>query len=123
MITTRALPPEEWSRLDGTLLGATYPHLSPDATVMVVERDGVIVGCTALFQQWHLEGTWIADAEHRNAAIGRALLRAMRAALEASNVREVCMMATTPETSALCAKMGPSLKLEADHFVMTVGDR
>ena len=45
MTTTRALPPDEWFKLEGTLLEQAWPSFDPESDiVLVVEEDGVIVG-------------------------------------------------------------------------------
>lgn len=121
-MTARLLPREDWHRLEGTLLEAAWPHLPPDTRIVVVERDGAIVACSALFQAWHQEGTWKAEHCRGDVAVGRELLRAMRAELADVGAREVFMMATTPETSALCQKFGHATKLDADHFAVQVRD-
>lgn len=121
LMQSRLLPREEWPRLVGTLLGETWPHLPPTARVVVVENaQGDIVGCSALFQEWHQEGTWVADAYRGSIAVGRHLLRGMREQMQDVGTGTVYMMATTPETSALCRKFGPSLRLDADHYVVRV---
>lgn len=119
-MTHRILPREEWPRLAGTLLGETWPLLPDETRIVVVERDGAIVGCSALFPRWHQEGTWIAESARGNPAVGRHLLDAMRGAIAAVGALEVVMMATTPETSVLCRRFGPSVELIADHFAVRV---
>lgn len=119
-MTTRLLPPEEWPRLAGTLLEKTWPTLPADARVVVVERDGAIVACSALFAVLHQEGTWTAPEHRTNPAVGRHLIRAMREEIKATGATEVWMMATTPETSALCQRFGPCVRLDAEHFAVQV---
>lgn len=119
-MTTRLLPRDEWPRLAGTLLAETWPHLPPDARIVVVERDGEIVGCSALFQSWHQEGTWIDERHRGKVGAGRHLLEAMRDAIKDVGAKEVFMMATTPETSALCQKFGTAIHLSAEHFAVQV---
>lgn len=55
-MTTRVLPVEEWGRLAGTLLESIASSLNPAfAEVLVVEKDGAIVGGVALLQTLHAE--------------------------------------------------------------------
>jgi len=125
-MTTRVLPAEEWSRLDGTLLDPAYHALNPATTrVIVVEQDGQILACTALFLATHLEGTWVNPQVRRQAAVGRALLAALRDQLVTEHVGEVLMMARTPEQRKLCeqgaARLGTVTHLACDHYAVTVG--
>jgi len=121
-MTTRVLPRDEWPRLDGTLLEATWPHLPDEARVVVVEdADGQIIGCSALFPVWHQEGTWVEPFHRGRVSVNRALLKAMREQLHAVQAREVWMMARTPATAALCQKFGPSVSLSCEHFAVTIG--
>ncbi len=119
-MTTRQLPREEWWKLVDTLLGASWDKLPDDAVVVVVEDCDEIVGCSALFQAWHQEGTWIAEGHRGRVSVGRHLLDVMKEAISLSGAEEVCMMATTPETEALCAKFGQSTKLQAAHYAVKV---
>ena len=58
-MTSRLLPKDEWGRLVGTQLETVVPVLPEGAQVLVVEDDGAIVACCALYPLWHLEGLWI----------------------------------------------------------------
>jgi hypothetical protein len=124
MTTRRLLPRSEWHRLAHTLLAQTWRHLPRMAQVTVVEKDGAIVACSALFPIFHQEGTWTAESERGNPAVGRLLMEGMREAIEDVGMSEVWMMATTPQTSALCARFGASLgtvtKLDAEHFAVSM---
>lgn len=55
-MTTRVLPVEEWPRLAATLAAPAWRDLDPQfAEVIVVERDGAIVGQVILLQVMHAE--------------------------------------------------------------------
>jgi hypothetical protein len=56
-VITRLLPREEWARLAGTELETVYPVLPQGSHVIVIEDDGRIVGCWAVYPQWHVHGS------------------------------------------------------------------
>jgi len=121
-MTTRILPPEEWPRLAGTLLASAWPLFTPSETrVVVVERDGAIVGCVALFARWHLEGAWIHPSDRGRVSVGRRLRNATRAALTDLGATEVLAMARNAASVRLCQRFGRALRLACDHFAIVVG--
>ena len=120
-LTARLLPPAEWPRLVGTLLDPAWQGMTPATDkVVAVEADGRIVGCSALLSIYHLEGTWIAPDYRGSVGVGRHLVRAQRDLCRAMHVREVYMMARTPQTAALCQKFGAATPLDCDHFLVKV---
>jgi Acetyltransferase (GNAT) family len=105
-MTSRLLPPAEWSRLVGTELEAIWAMLPPTATVVVVEdTEGAIVACWSLFPCLHAEGIWIAPAHRKRGAAGGRLLRATFAEARAQGVTAVVTSATTPEVVTLLEKI------------------
>jgi hypothetical protein len=75
MITSRTLPPDEWSKV-----AAIEPFASgglPDPAywrIVVVERDEVIVACCSLFDAVHWDCFWIAEADQKNPVVVRELV-------------------------------------------------
>lgn len=119
-LTTRILPRGEWPRLAGTLLDPAWKGFDDSARVIVVERDGTIVATAALFQAWHLDAVWLAEQERGNAAVGRALLREVRAQVAEIGTPEVAMMALTDEGRRICEGLGEAVHLDCDHFAVKV---
>jgi hypothetical protein len=80
MLTTRVLPPDEYPRLHGTQLGLVSALIPLTATVIVVERDGAIVGAWCGFPayHYHVEGLEIVPSERAHTSVARRLLVAMR---------------------------------------------
>lgn len=115
---TRLLPVEEWPRLTGTLLDPAWTAFDPERDlVLVVERDGVIVGCTSFLPRWHMEGTWVAPSDRKRAGVGRALLRGMYGLAHALRAQELILVSVDPEISALCQRLGSSaVRMTGDHF-------
>lgn len=78
-MTTRMLPREEWAQLADTDL---WPLLdTPDTSrvqVVVVERDGVIVGHWALTCFLHAHVAWIHPDDRRRGGVARRLVRGIR---------------------------------------------
>lgn len=122
-MTTRLLPPDEWPRLVGTLLEAAWPDFDRVTTrIVVVEEDGAIVACAAVFQRWHLEGAWLAQGARGRVSVGRALLQAVRSIVASLCVREVLTMATSAVGRHLCVGFGRATHLDCDHFAVRIED-
>jgi N-acetylglutamate synthase-like GNAT family acetyltransferase len=117
-VTTRILPPDEWSRLDGTLLKGAQDLLNPDIDiVLVVEKEGEIVGCTSFLPRWHIEGLWVSPQYRKKASVGRSLLRGIYQVAETLKAKELVMMTFDPEMAALGARLGRSaVYLDGDHY-------
>ena len=117
-MSTRILPPDEWSRLEGTLLKGAPDLLNPEIDmVLVVEKEGEIVGCTSFLPRWHMEGTWVSPNHRKMASVGRPLLRGIYQVAKALKAKELVMMTFDPEIAALCARLGRSaIHLDGDHY-------
>ena len=114
-MTTRLLPPAEWGKLDGTLMASVWRTFIPDFTeVIVVERDGEIVGSVALLTTLHaecLENTG-------GAGVMRALWSAVRARVQAAGGRAFWGAATAaPMRRTLQRHAEP---IPGDHFLMRI---
>ena len=117
-MTTRILPREEWPALVGTELEAVWPHLPADAQVIVIEDQGAIVGCWALFHQLHAEGVWVHPAHRGKTTVARRLLMGLRATARRLGVRSVATAATTDDVRRMLATLG--VQLPGDHYVIPV---
>lgn len=75
MITQRILPVEEWGRV-ATLEPFASGGLPDPANwrIVVVERDGEIVGMSSLFDSVHWDLFWVAAAERGNPVVFRELV-------------------------------------------------
>ncbi len=118
-MTTRILPRDEYARLAGTELDAVWAHL-PDATrVVVVERDGAIVGCHALLPCWHVEGLWIAPGARGRGGVARRLWRAVQDEARAIGVSAVLTAATDDRVRGLLAHVGAT-KVPGEAYLVPV---
>jgi N-acetylglutamate synthase-like GNAT family acetyltransferase len=117
-VTTRILPPEEWSRLGETLLKDAPDLLNSEIDiVLVVEKEGEIVGCTSFLPRWHMEGLWVSPNHRKMVSVGRPLLRGIYQVAEALKAKELVMMTFDPEMAALCSRLGRSwVHLDGDHY-------
>jgi N-acetylglutamate synthase-like GNAT family acetyltransferase len=117
---TRILPPEEWSKLEGTLLGTAREALNPETDiVLVVERDGAIIACTSFLPRWHMEGVWVSPSHRKKASVWRPLLRGMHRLSVALGAKELIMVTVDPTVSAMCCRLGrSSVHLDGDHFAI-----
>lgn len=107
-MTARVLPKAEWSRLEGTQLETVVPILPDGATVMVVESDGAIVGCAALYPLWHVEGL-----ELRVPTAARPLLELIRA--QTAALPAVVSWAQNPIVGEFLTRLGGEV-MPGQHF-------
>ena len=123
MTTTRALPPDEWCKLEGMLLETVWPSFDPEADiVLVVEEDGVIVGCTSFLPRWHMEGTWMHPSHRNTVKVGRPLLSAMYTMAQQLKAKELIMVSVDPDVSAMCQRLGSSsMLMHGDHYSIGLG--
>lgn len=106
-LVVRVLPPEDWHRLAGTSLDATWRALDPEQTlVIVVEQHGDILGCWAALTTVHVEGLWIRPDLRGQTVVARALLGHMLQELRSRQVHEVLTQVTDPIIEAMCVKAG-----------------
>lgn len=103
--TARELPPEEWYRLDSLGLAQNLPDPETSA-ILVVERDGVIVGTWIALLTMHLEGCAIAPAHRKSPGAVRALIAGMNDLLVAHGIAQVLTVTQTPEIAQLAEHLG-----------------
>lgn len=120
---TRILPREEWPRLAGTLLESAWPLFNDTTRVLAVERNGEIVGCVSLFQEWRLDGVWIAPAERLRVSVFRRLLVTLRTVLRGLHNPEVVMMARSAVGRRLCRSLGQFVHLDCEHYAVRLDQR
>lgn len=120
-MTTRVLPKEEWPRLKGTEAERVWPLLDPGKTsIVVVERDGVIVGCHVLTWYLHAECLWIAPADRGLASVGRRLWSMVQQiAIQRCGVTSVITGAVDDRVRGLLAHVGAT-QLPGDQYVVPV---
>jgi Acetyltransferase (GNAT) family len=118
-LTTRLLPPDEWHRLIGTELEPVVACLAVDAPahVLVIERDGCIVGCWLLMATWHVEGLWVAPAHRKRGRVGQRLLDGMRTLVRKLGSRAVVTASLSSDVTTLLRKIGAT-ELLGTHFLM-----
>ena len=118
-MTTRILPPAEWTRLRTTEAAEVWPYFDPRHTqVIVVEDDGgEIVGTWTLLTVVHAECLWIAPAYRSKASVARRLWQALRGVARQARLETIATAAQTDEVRALLAHVGAT-KLPGDHYVM-----
>lgn len=119
-MTTRILPPAEWSRLADTEAGPVWPHLNQEkAQIIVVEKDGVIVGCQVIMTVQHIEALWIAPAFRHRSSVGRRLWDAVKRAARSDGSTAVFTSACDDRVRGLLAHLGAK-KLAGDHYLVSV---
>ena len=106
MLTDRILPPDEWSKLADTELGAACQLWRPeDAAIVVVEDDGAIVATWALCRFWHVEGVWVAPSHRKRPGVVRRLLVAMFSLARRFGVKAAITGAVTDEVRKLLSHL------------------
>lgn len=120
-MTARLLPPEEWARLQGTEAETVWPSLTPAARVVVVEQDGVIVGCHLLQPVLHAECLWIHPDYRGRSSVARRLWAAVKQTVrEQFGVEWFATAAVSDEVRTLLAHVG-AVPLVGDHYMVPVG--
>lgn len=116
----RVLPKEEWPRLRGTEAETLWPYLNPArASVIVVEDDGIIVGCHVLMYVLHAECLWIAPEHRGKSSVGRRLWRAVQNAVKSVGVDSLVTGACDDTVRGLLAHVGAT-KIPCDQYVVPI---
>lgn len=115
------LPPDEWSRLEGTEAGAIWATMQPDTTQVVVveDDDGQIVGCWVAMCIAHVECLWVAPSHRRKASVGRRLWRGMQTALAEWGVTSAWTAAASDDVRRMLASLD-AVSISGDHYLVRV---
>lgn len=106
-MTVRVLPPDEWNRLVGTELESVWPILNRETTsVMVVEHEGEIVGCWAMFPVTHVEGITIKEGYRSSPVVAMKLLRMMRSLCRDQGIKTVVTGSLSNAVSRYIERLG-----------------
>jgi hypothetical protein len=116
-MTTRVLPREEWSRLAGTEAETAWPSFPLGSLPIVVEQDGVIVGCHVLIPYWHVECLWIAPQARGRSTVARRLWTTVRRVAQQLHIPAVLTAACDDRVRRLLEHAGAT-KLPGDHYVL-----
>lgn len=122
-MTTRILPPEEWPRLRGTEAETVWPHLDPQrAAIVVVEDEGVVIGCHVLMYVLHAECLWIHPDHRGKGGVARRLWAAVQRAARGAGVRSLVTAACDDKVKRLLSHVG-AIQLPGEHYSIAVGER
>ena len=97
----RILPVAEYDRLVGTQLETVVPVLPPEGRVLVVEEQGQILACCAVYPLWHIEGLDVRPQTRRSGLQLLAFIRRVTASLPG-----VVAWAQNPRVEPLLEKLG-----------------
>jgi hypothetical protein len=117
-MTTRILPPDEWSRLAHTEF-RHLPYVTGDELqVVVVEDEGRIVGCWGLMTMLHLEGLWIDPAYRGRPSVAKRLLIATWAEVKKRAPRWVMTAADSDGVRRLLTRHMKAIPVPAESYVI-----
>lgn len=120
---TRILPPVEWARLKGTEAETIWPLLEPTRShVVVVERDGVIVGCHILAWVLHAECLWIAPDDRGKGSVARRLWKRVCDLTRLLGSPTLVTAAVDDRVRGLLAHVGAT-QIPGDQFVIPMKGR
>jgi len=119
-MTTRILPPEEWPRLVGTEAERFWPFLRPETSkIVVVEKDGAIVGCHVLTQVLHAECLWIHPDYRQKSSVGRRLWATVQEVARSFNVYAFMTHAVDDAVKGLLKNVGAT-PVAGESFMVSV---
>jgi hypothetical protein len=122
MLTTRILPPAEWSRLAETPIAASVWQRHDPASlqfVVVEDASGAIVATWATLICRHVEAFWVRPDHQRRGGALRRLFISMRALLTTLGATSVVTMAQDADVATLLIKAGAT-RLPGDTFLLPV---
>lgn len=121
-MTSRILPQAEWPRLEGTEAGDAWPSFDPLRTaVVVVERDGAIVGCHVLMYILHAECLWLAESERGKGTAARRLWCAVRRQARALGARAFWTAAVDDKVRGLLEHVS-AVPVPGAHYCVPVSE-
>lgn len=121
-MTTRLLPPEDWSRLDGTESAEMLQFCDPVATRVIVVEDGSeIVGAWVLSQHMHVDGLWIAPDYRKQPSVARPLMRAMQRLSRRLGALVVVATVRDDRTKVMAERLG-GRPLQGTTYLIPVRD-
>lgn len=121
-MTSRILPPAEWSKLHETQLPTILPHVEPDdAQIVVVEDGDRIVGSWAVLRITHLEGLWIHPEYRGRVSVARRLLISTLKVARQWAPKWVMTGSDQEPVRRMLERFG-ALKVPMDTYVMPVED-
>ena len=125
MMTTRVLPPDEWSRLAGTELEPALELMNPKhVTVFVVEdEDGAIIGCWSFAPYYHVEGLWIHSDHRKRGRVLAKLWSQLRYLADVVGCKSVLTGAVTLEVAELLEHRGAMLLPSVTYALPLVSGR
>lgn len=117
-LSTRLLPPEEWSRLADCGLGDLWASLPPATTrIVVVEEDGEIVGHVTGVLMLHAEGAWIAPRHRKRVAVWRRLIEGFWRLADGWGCRAAWASAASDEMRHVLARLHGA-PVTGDHVIV-----
>ena len=114
----RVLPPEEWSRLEGTEAESVWETFNPNNTrVLVVEDDGKIVGTWTMLRTVHAECVWV-DPKYRGSyGVTSRLLKGMRSVAKEWDVHSVITGSVSSDVTNIIERLG-GIPMPCESFVL-----
>ena len=119
-MVARTLPPAQWEMLDGTELEDVWKHLDPKtARVVVIEDEGAIIACWALFPLYHVEGIYIHPDHRGRGRVLKHLMEHMGAVAESEGVTHVTTGCLSDQVRELLEHFG-AVEVPGQQFTFPV---
>jgi hypothetical protein len=124
-VIARVLPPEEWSRLEGTPLGEAWHQLPTTGLTIYVVEDGAgsIVGHWTLFTTLVAEHLWVAPAHQKRGVVVGRLRRALHDDVVHAGARGYMTFSASAEVTRLLEHHLGATRLPGDAYRVPVSSK
>lgn len=117
---TRILDRSEWAAaLVGTELETIHPLLPDGAQIVVVEDNGQVLACQAVYPQTVIEGLWVKPEYRGNPRVARRIFTGMVQTALGMGARSVQTAAVDPVVAGMIERLG-AVELPGRHFSLSL---
>lgn len=113
----RVLKKKEYWRLAGFDISKVADSLPKDSKIVVVEKDGEVIGTWSLVPYYHLECMEVKEGPRGKGKVARRLLRYMFGLLKSLEIPAAITSSVDPTVDEMIKKLGGK-ELPGKHFVV-----
>lgn len=122
-MTTRLLPPEEWARLAETEGGEVWRLFDQESTkILVVERDGRIIGRLAVLTIQHADFFWIDSVSRDKTSVCWQLWFGLKNLIRSAPYGGVIVSILSDRMRRFVTKAG-AVPMPGEHFTWDLNQR